>query len=114
MTHFERATLDRVNSSLERREMLTRAARLACSMAGGGGGGAPDPVLLNIAQRQAVLGRSVEMTQQIYSNTFAALAAGANTININPSVTWASSKNSSSKSVAPTLPLVPVRSRPSG
>lgn len=88
MTNFERATLDRVNSSMERREMLSRAARLACSMAGGsGGGGAPSAaqmIGLNLAQRQAVLGASVEMTQQIYSNTFALLGAGANTINILP------------------------------
>lgn len=86
MTNFERATLDRVNAGFERRDMLTRRARLALSAvaAAGGGGGNVDPVALNFAQRSAVLGASVEMTQQIYSNTFAALGAGANTINILP------------------------------
>jgi hypothetical protein len=39
---------------------------------------------LNLAQRAAVLGASVDMTQQIYSNTFATVAAGANTINVIP------------------------------
>lgn len=85
MTRFESGVLDRVNSSFERQEMLTRSARLALSMGSPAvGGGQVDPNVLNLQQRAAVLGRSVEMTQQIYSNVFATLAAGANTINITP------------------------------
>lgn len=42
------------------------------------------PAALNLAQRQAVLSNSVEMTQQIFSQFYAALGAGANVINIQP------------------------------
>lgn len=89
MTKFERATLDRVNSGLERREMLSRRARLALSMSAGAsaaGGKMTQAQLsaLNLAQRAQVIGASVEMTQQVYSNTFATLGAGANTINVIP------------------------------
>lgn len=85
MDRFEQGTLDRINSRFERQEMLTRAARMALSMgSAAAGGGNVNPVALNMAQRQAVLGTAVEMTQQIYSNTFATLGAGANTINISP------------------------------
>lgn len=42
------------------------------------------PAQLNMAQRQAVLSNSVEMVQQIFSQVYTALGAGANVINITP------------------------------
>jgi hypothetical protein len=66
--------------------LLQRLNNRLALMAGGGGaaGGGMSPQALNLAQRQAVLGSSVEMMQQIFSQTYATLGAGANTININP------------------------------
>lgn len=42
------------------------------------------PAQLNAQQRALVLAQSVEMIQQVYSNVFTALGAGANVINITP------------------------------
>ena len=51
-----------------------------------GSAGTPQmsPAQLNMYQRQAVLGASVEMTQQIFSQTIAAPIAGNNVLNIVP------------------------------
>lgn len=86
----ERAVLDRLNSNFEMREKLSRiqalqnGLQLQAAAAGGGGGSQMSPQQLNASQRALVLAQSVEMIQQVYSNTFTALGAGANVINITP------------------------------
>lgn len=51
---------------------------------GANGAGTVDPLVLNMAQRQAVLAQAVEMTQNIFSTTIATVGAGNNVINVPP------------------------------
>lgn len=88
--HLENQRLKNQMSQVSRseqamRELLTPSTTHLRTVSGGSAGGAQvNPVALNMAQRQAVLASAVEMKQQIFSQTFATLGAGANTINITP------------------------------
>jgi hypothetical protein len=66
-----------------RSQMIDRYIREGRTVSGGSSA-ATDPYAMNIARRNAVLGNSIEMIQQIFSQNFAAPTAGNNIININP------------------------------
>lgn len=81
MLTSSKAAFDRHINTLAHRARVQRFLRDGVPVSGGTG---VDPVMLNLAQRNAVLGSAVEMTQQIFSTIMTAPLAGANVLNIVP------------------------------
>lgn len=86
MSNSERKIMETVNRNAEHREKIERYLREALPVSGGSAAQITpaQAAALNMAQRQAVIGSSVEMTQQIFSTVLAAPVAGANVLNIAP------------------------------
>lgn len=75
-----RSAFEKQVNRLAHRARIERYLRRGVTVSGG----ADDPILLNLAQRNAVLSSAVEMTQQIFTTVLAAPVAGANVLNIVP------------------------------
>lgn len=85
MSQSDRNVMENFNRNTEHRARIEKYIREGRPVSGGAAGGmslADQAAALNMAQRNAVIGSAVEMTQQIFSTVVAAPVAGANVLNI--------------------------------